>query len=105
MANVKLLTKAIASKVPALYSQDGKGMEAIAYAKFFTPWSNWTWYLTEMDPATGQCFGLQCFGPVVGRGRELGHFNLKELEATRGPAGLRIERDIHFDPTPLSQCS
>ena len=34
MANVKLLTKAIASKVPALYSQDGKGMEAIAYAKF-----------------------------------------------------------------------
>jgi hypothetical protein len=99
MAATKLLTKAIAAKVPALYSQDGKGMEATAYAKFFTPWSNWTWYLTEMDPATGQCFGL-----VIGQARELGYFNLGDLEATRGPAGLRIERDIHFDFTPLSQC-
>jgi hypothetical protein len=99
MAATKLLTKAIAAKVPALYSQDGKGMEATAYAKFFTPWSNWTWYLTEMDPATGQCFGL-----VIGQARELGYFNLGDLGATRGPAGLRIERDIHFDFTPLSQC-
>jgi hypothetical protein len=99
MANTKLLTKAIATKVPALYAQDGKGMEATAYAKFFTPWSNWTWYLTEMDPATGLCFGL-----VIGLERELGYFNLNDLEATRGPAGLRIERDIHFDFTPLSQC-
>ena len=37
MAATKLLTKAIATKVPALYAQDGKGMEAIAYVKFFTP--------------------------------------------------------------------
>jgi hypothetical protein len=100
MAATKLLTKAIATKVPALYAQDGMGMAAIAYAKFFTPWANWTWYLTEMDPATGQCFGL-----VIGLERELGYFNLNDLEATRGPAGLRIERDIHFDPTPLNQCS
>ena len=99
MAATKLLTKAIASKVPALYSQDGKGMAAIAYTKFFTPWGNWTWYLTEVDPATGQCFGL-----VIGLERELGYFNLRDLEATRGPAGLRIERDIHFDPCQLSAC-
>lgn len=99
MATSKLLTKALASKVPALYAQDGKGMEAIAYAKFFTPWTNWTWYLTEMDPATGQCFGL-----VDGLHKELGYFSLAELETLRGPAGLRVERDIHFVPCPLSSC-
>ena len=52
-----------------------------------------------MNPATGQCFGL-----VIGQARELGYFSMTDLEATRGPVGLRIERDIHFDPCPLDQC-
>lgn len=97
---MKLLTKAIAAKIPALYAQDGKGMEATAYLKLFTPWSNWTWFVTEMDPDTGECFGL-----VVGLERELGYFNINDLMAIRGPAGLKVERDRWFDPTPLSQCS
>lgn len=96
---MKLITKAIAKQIPALYAQDGKGMEATAYAKFFTPWSSWTWYATELDVKTGECFGL-----VVGHERELGYFSLQELESITGPAGLRIERDRSFDPTPLSQC-
>jgi hypothetical protein len=96
---MKLLTKAIAKQIPALYAQDGKGMEATAYAKFFTPWSNWTWYATELDTETGECFGL-----VVGHERELGYFSLQELESIQGPFGLKIERDRSFDPTPLSQC-
>lgn len=99
MANHKLITKAIAAKVPALYAQDGKGMEATAYAKFFTPWTNWTWYLTEMDQETGECFGL-----VEGHSRELGYFSLEQLQSLRGPAGLKVERDIHFVPCPLSAC-
>jgi len=41
---MKLLTKEIANKLPALYSQDGKGGETIAYVKYFTPDSSWTWY-------------------------------------------------------------
>ncbi len=95
---MKLITKTQARKIPALYAQDGQGMEAIAFVKLFTPWSNWTWYVTEMDPETGECFGL-----VDGLERELGYFHLEELESINGPVGLKIERDLHFDPKPLSQ--
>ena len=34
---------------------------------------------------------------------ELGYFSLTELVNDRGPRGLAIERDLHFQPTPLSQ--
>lgn len=95
---MKLITKAIAQQIPALYAQDGKGMEATAFVKFFTPWTNWTWYVTEMDPETGECFGL-----VDGFERELGYFTIEELESISGPAGLKIERDLHWTPKPLSE--
>lgn len=96
---MKLLTKALAKNIPAIYDQDGKGMEATAYVKLFAPWTNWTWYITEMNPETGECFGL-----VDGLERELGYFNLKELEAVKGPFGLKIERDRWFDAKPLANC-
>ena len=95
---MKLITKTIAKQIPALYQQDGKGDDAIAYVKLFTPDSNWTWYITEMNPETGECFGL-----VDGLERELGYFSLPELEAIKGPLGLAIERDRFFDPTPINQ--
>ena len=95
---MKLITKTIAKQIPALYQQDGKGDDAIAYVKLFTPDSNWTWYITEMNPETGECFGL-----VDGLERELGYFSLPELEAVKGPLGLPIERDRFFDPTPINQ--
>jgi hypothetical protein len=94
---MKLLTKTISKKIPSLYAQDGKGDAAIAYLKLFLPWSSWTWYVTEMDPETGECFGL-----VHGIENELGYFNLNELETIQGPGGLKIERDRAFEPTPLS---
>ena len=94
---MKLITKTIAKKIPPLYAQDGKGNDATAYVKLFTPDSNWTWYITEMNPETGECFGL-----VEGLERELGYFSLPELESIRGPFGLAVERDIFFEPTPLS---
>jgi len=46
---MKLLTKEILEKLPKLYTQEEKGLEAIAIVKFFTPDSNWTWYATEFD--------------------------------------------------------
>jgi hypothetical protein len=92
-----LITKAIAKKIPSLYGQDGKGKDAIAFVKLFTPWTHWTWYITEMNAETGECFGL-----VQGFENELGYFNLHELQALRGPAGLKVERDRWFDPCPLS---
>tara|TARA_R110002096_G_scaffold385536_4_gene579397 strand:- start:4000 stop:4362 length:363 start_codon:yes stop_codon:yes gene_type:complete len=67
-------------------------------AKFFTPWSNWTWYATEFDPED-----LRFFGLVDGFEQEYGYFSLEELLEIRGPAGLRIERDLHFDQRTISE--
>jgi hypothetical protein len=96
---MKLLTAELAKKLPALYSQDGKGYEAVAVVKFFCPWGSWTWYATEYDPEERMFFGL-----VDGHECELGNFSLDELESVRGPMGLKIERDLHWKPRPLKDC-
>ena len=48
---MKLLTKALEKKLPALHAATNK-----AYVKWFTPWTYWTWYVMEYDPETGDCF-------------------------------------------------
>ena len=95
---MKLLNKELQRKLPALYSQDGKGYQAVAQVKFFCPWNNWTWYATEYDPGTRTFFGL-----VDGHERELGSFSLDELESVEH-CGLRIERDLYWTPRQLSVC-
>lgn len=93
---MKLLTKTLEKQLPALYSQDGLKDEAIAYAKFFTPDSNWTWYATEYSPESKTLFGL-----VDGHDKELGYFTLSDLESVRGRLNLSVERDLYFEPTKL----
>ena len=44
-----LLDQASREKLPELYSNEEKGLEAIAPVKFFTPDSNCTWYASEFD--------------------------------------------------------
>jgi hypothetical protein len=89
------LTKQNLADLPALYTHDGKPAEAVPVAvKFFCPWSYWTWYATEYDPAEGLFFGF-----VRGHEGELGYFSRAELEGIRGPGGLRIERDYHWTGT------
>lgn len=94
-----LMPPEIAAQIPPLYSQEEQGDDAIAHLKLFTPWTNWTWYASEYDPEERLCFGV-----VVGHERELGYFSLTELEAIRGPGGLRIERDLYWMPKPLKEC-
>ncbi|MFA5863170.1 MAG: DUF2958 domain-containing protein [Phycisphaerae bacterium] len=93
----KLMTEELRKQIPALYSQDGKGGKAIAYCKFFTPSSNFTWLATEYDGED------MFFGLVLGMEKELGYFSLSELETTTGPMGLPIERDLWFKPTALEK--
>jgi hypothetical protein len=94
---MKLLTKAIRSKLPQLYaSEDLEYDQTIVQAKFFTPDSSWTWYVIE---GTDDIL----FGLVVGFEVEMGYFSLSELESLRGPLGLPIERDLWFEPRPLTQ--
>lgn len=94
-----LIPDDIAGTLPPLYSQEEQGENAIAIVKFFTPWTNWTWYASEYDPDKRLCFGV-----VVGQEREYGYFSLDEIEAIHGPGGLRIERDLHWKPKALKEC-
>jgi hypothetical protein len=61
--------------------------------KLFTPDAQCTWLLTELgldDIAFGLCdLGLGC--------PELGYVCMRELREIRGPLGLPIERDLHFE--------
>lgn len=93
---MELLPKDLVEKIPELYEQDGKGFQAIAYAKLFTPDSSWSWYVTEYDKNDRLAFGL-----VDGHEKELGYFSIAELEEVRGPLGLPIERDLGFKETTL----
>lgn len=94
---MKMLTKSLRKQLPRLYAQEDKGGDAIAFAKFFTPDSAWTWYATEFD-GEDLFFGLAC-----GFEKELGYFRLSELESARGPMGLPIERDLYWEPKTLAE--
>ncbi len=94
---MKLLTNEILEKLPKLYSQEEKGLEAVAIVKFFTPDSNWTWYATEFD-GDDLFFGL-----VDGFEKEIGYFRLSELQSVKGALGLPIERDMYFKPKTLRE--
>jgi hypothetical protein len=93
----KLLTEELRQRLPPLYSQEDKGGQAVAYVKFFTPDSNWTWWGLEFDGED------TFFGLVEGHVKELGYFSLSELENVRGPLGLPIERDLYWQPKTLAE--
>ena len=89
---MKLLTKELEKKLPALYSTEEIDIhEKEIVCKFFTPDSSWTWYAVEYDD--GVFFGL-----VDGFEKEWGYFTLAELESARGNLGLPVERDMYFTP-------
>lgn len=95
---MKLLTKSIENRFAKIGSQDGKNDAAIVVAKYFTPFSNWTWYATEYNPETGLFFGLACGGEM-----ELGYFSLAEFEDMNSGLLNQIERDLYFDETTMEE--
>ncbi len=93
---MKLTTKELRDKLPKLYSQENTE-DPVVYVKYFLPFTRWYWYVTEFDGED------MFFGFVVGDYPELGYFALSELESIRGPYGASVERDLGFEPIPLSQ--
>lgn len=93
---MKLLTQELRTKIPALRSTE-RQRDPVVIAKFFAPWSSWTWYVLEYDGED------TFFGLVHGFEKELGSFSLSELQSVSGPYGLKIERDLFWQPTHLSQ--
>ena len=104
---MKLLTKELREKFPKHRETDEKNNGDIpVIAKFFTPWTDWTWYAVEGEPILdedGTEEDYHFFGFVRGLENELGYFSLNELESLKGPFGLRIERDLHFGEHTLAE--
>ena len=97
--DMKLLTEQLRKQLPALYANENNKTptnDIIAYARFFGMWTNWVWYACEAAED-----GDLVYGFVIGHYPEWGYFQLSELEAIRGPGGLRIERDLHFVKAPM----
>jgi hypothetical protein len=99
----KLMTKAIEKTIPKLYSQE-KVKDPIVRVKFFSPYSNWTWYVTEGE-TDGEDWRF--FGLVDGFEVEWGYFMLSELEEVEvkvmGYMLPAVERDCYCSPKPISQ--
>lgn len=105
---MKLLTNEDLKKLQAQdpYHPSGPGRELpseelMILVKFFTPDSCWTWWAcsASQDEKSGD---VQFFGLVEGFEKELGYFWLSELESIKGPFGLPVERDLYWNPVPLS---
>jgi hypothetical protein len=96
---MQLLTEKLRASLPPLYAQDGNS-NPIVHAKFFTPDSNWTWFVTEGGAEEDDFI---FFGYVIGFEEEWGYFALSELESARGPLKLPIERDLYFEVGPWQE--
>ena len=90
---MKLITKEIERKIPALYSTEGSDNQR-GVVKFFTPWAGWTWYVIEGERQEDGDWLF--FGLVEGLETEYGYFLLSELAGLRGPGGLKVERDRYY---------
>ena len=99
MPTIDIFPNEVRNIVPPLNSQEGV-TDPIVHVKFFSPDSNWRWYVTEGSPE-GDDFIF--FGFVMGLENEWGQFSLSELAEARGPFGRPIERDLHFRPGRFSR--
>lgn len=96
---MKLLTQQMKEQISRdypLYSQDGKGKDAICVAKFFI--GNWTWYIIEGNTEVGDfiMYGIA----INGFCDEYGYVSLNELENVN-VRGFQVERDLYFEKRPL----
>lgn len=99
---MKLFTKAILNKLPTLDESAQLSIsEQKVWMKLFNPCGVGTWYITALDPETNEAFGFVNLGNS--QFAELGYININELQSIKLPLGMKIERDIHFDPMPLQE--
>ena len=94
---MKLLTKELLKKLPPIGHSIKTKEEPQAIVKWFTPDSNWTWYVAEYNPEDGMCWGL-----VDGFEKEFGFFTIDEIQKLKGPLKLPIERDMWFEKCNLN---
>ncbi len=94
-----LLTKEIRSKIPPMGSTDSR-LDAKVIVKFFTPFSNWTWFAFEGESIKdddGNEVDFHFYGLVIGMETELGTWSLREMEGC-GSGLATVERDMYYSP-------
>jgi Protein of unknown function (DUF2958) len=96
---MKLLTEELRAQLPALYAQETE-KDKMVYIKFFSPFTNWTWFVTEGSQEDDDFI---FFGYVIGFEKEWGYFSLNELQSTRVQGVPAVERDLHFTPQRQSE--
>ena len=89
------------ANLPRLYTTEND-KDPMVRVKLFTPWTGWTWLLTEYSPEDDLGFGY-CHNSSDPDCAELGYVSLEELRSIKGPWGLRVERDLGFEPCKLSE--
>lgn len=94
----ELIPIALRDTIPNLYESEEQ-KDPLCHIKLFTPDANWTWYVIEFSKANRDI----CYGYVLGLENELGYFSLSELRSIKGSLGLKVERDLLFEPTVLSK--
>jgi len=101
---MKLLTKEIERTIPALYStEEVETQDKTIVCKFFAIGSGWTWYVVEGERQEDGDYLF--FGLVNGIEKEWGYFTLHEFESIKWHGIPGIERDLHFNPIKVGDCS
>ena len=95
---MKLLTKKITEQAQKQYKKGDNIDDQMIVAKFFNPMGSWTWYLMNLHEDKDYAWGI-----VDGFAVEMGSFSMSELQSTKLPLGLGIERDILFQPIQARQ--
>ena len=90
---MKLITKEIKRKLDS--NNERLPEERKPYLKLFSPVGSATWLLTEYNEGTRLFFGLRDLG--LGS-PELGYVSLDEIEEVELPLGMKIERDLWWEP-------
>jgi hypothetical protein len=97
---MKLMSKEIEREFKKIGRQEDV-KDPIVVCKFFNPAGAGTWWATEYFPEDHLFFGyVSIFGDECD---EWGTFSLAELESYKRPFGLGIERDLNFEPKPISK--
>jgi hypothetical protein len=86
---MKLLTKELTAK---LNRAGYAGTKPIC--KLFTPWGRATWLITGIEDGILYGYADLGMGCVEWGGIE----SVESLEAVRGPFGMKIERDLYWEP-------
>lgn len=97
---MKIITKAIEAAFQKQgYTGDKSPKDIKVVMKLFNPCGAGTWYLYEKeDEDIYWCFA-NLGDPICA---ECGTVSMQELMSLRLPFGMKIERDMHFEPLSMS---